>query len=530
MIHTEKVRTERILSMKKRLLASVLCVCLFFSITPMQILANEAPAVELNQEDEADEMLDPVSASTATQMTVIEVIENSKFTARQGHGFAAERGNDFIDKIRGKNTSVVGDSNVKNGPDRVIRNVDGTKILIQDKYHATAKKSIDACFDEKGIFRYVDGDGNPMQIEVPKEQYGEAVELMKGKIAEGKIPGVNDPNEAETIVRKGHLTYKQTYNLAKAGTVESLTYDAAHGIVGSGYAMGICVALNYATYRIYGVEREKALKASVEEGFKTGVLVFGATVVTNQLVRTGAINLFKPTSEALVKALGENFTKALLKSAGENAISAGEMSATKATATAAKILRANTLTAVVFTAVFSIPDAADLFRGRISKKQFIKNFAVTAISITAGTAGAVGGGALGNLLVPGVGTIPGAFVGSIVSGMAAGVVADTILDYVTEDDAEEMYRITENAFSRNCEDYMLNENETKNVANRFGEMLTEEMFKEMYQSEDREAFISEKMEPLFMEEVKKREKITLPTEKEMRETLKEELVGVVFVH
>jgi len=517
--------------MKIRILSAVLSICLLFSIIPIQLLANEVPEVKHNLSEEGnEEILDPTSASATSQITVTEIIENSKFTARQGHGFAAERGNDFIDKIRGRNTNVVGDNNVKNGPDRVIRNLDGTKILIQDKYYSTAKGSIEACFDEAGKFRYLDGDKNPMQIEVPKEQYSEAVEMMRNKIKEGKIPGVTDPNEAENLVRPGKLSYTQAVRLAKAGTIESLTYDAVHGVVGSGYALGISAVLNYSMCRIYGVEREKAIKVAAEEGFKTGVMVFGASVVANQLVRTGAMNLFKPTSEAIVKAMGENFAKALLNSAGKGAVSAGEMSAAKATATAAKILRANALTSVVFTAVFTIPDAADLFRGRISKKQFVKNFAVTAISITAGTAGGIGGGALGNLLVPGVGTIPGAVVGSVVSGAAAGIVADKVLDYVTEDDAEEMYEITQNIFAQNCEDYMLNESETKNVADQFGQMLDEDMFKDMYQSDDRETYISEKMEPLFEAEIQKRAKIELPTEKEMREALKEELKDVVFVH
>ena len=52
--------------------------------------------------------------------TVNKLLEQSKFTARQGHGFAAEVGNNLIDKIKGNNASVVGNNNKKDGEDRKI--------------------------------------------------------------------------------------------------------------------------------------------------------------------------------------------------------------------------------------------------------------------------------------------------------------------------------------------------------------------------------------------------------------------------
>lgn len=61
-------------------------------------------------------------------------------------------------------------------------------------------------------------------------------------------------------------------------------------------------------------------------------------------------------------------------------------------------------------------------------------------------------------------------------------------------------------------------------------MLTDDMFKDMYQSENREQFIEDKITPLFEQEVAKREVIVTPTEDEMRASLKAELDGVVFIH
>ncbi|STH18251.1 membrane protein [Escherichia coli] len=52
-----------------------------------------------------------------------------------------------------------------------------------------------------------------MQLEVPRDQYAGAVETMRNKIREGKVPGVTDPAEASRLIRRGHLTYTQARNI-----------------------------------------------------------------------------------------------------------------------------------------------------------------------------------------------------------------------------------------------------------------------------------------------------------------------------
>ena len=270
---------------------------------------------------------------------------------------------------------------------------------------------------------------------------------------------------------------------------------------------------------------------AAKEGLKTGGAVFCSSVIAGQLTKTGLMKVFEPSSEALVKALGDDFAKALLTATGKDAATAAaEASSKSLTQQAAKALRAQALTAVVTTVVFSVPDAIDLFNGRISKKQFVKNFAVTAVSVAAGTAGYIAGGAVGNLIVPGVGTIPGGIVGSLLIGGLSGFAADKIADYITDDDADEMYDIVKYSFVQKCEDYLVNESEAQNIVDCFDDMLTEDMFKDMYQSDDRETFIDEKLTPLFENEISKRPEYVTPTDEEMRTILKDDLQGVVFIH
>ena len=103
--------------------------------------------------------------------------KDRKFTWPTGFAFAAENGNNLIDRFHGVNATVVGDNNALNGPDRLIVNRNG-KTLIQTKYHHTASASVADAFDpQTGLYRYMDSNGKPMQLEVPKDQFDEAVKL-----------------------------------------------------------------------------------------------------------------------------------------------------------------------------------------------------------------------------------------------------------------------------------------------------------------------------------------------------------------
>ncbi|MCV4613590.1 hypothetical protein OFM04_27125, partial [Escherichia coli] len=149
-----------------------------------------------------------ISDATANGLILMKLPEtwstNEKMFASggQGHGFAAERGNHIVDRVRLKNARILGDNNARNGADRLVS---GTEI--QTKYCSTAARSVGAAFDgQNGQYRYM-GNHGPMQLEVPRDQYAGAVETMKNKIREGKVPGVTDPAEASRLIRRGHLTY-----------------------------------------------------------------------------------------------------------------------------------------------------------------------------------------------------------------------------------------------------------------------------------------------------------------------------------
>ncbi|MBM6691481.1 hypothetical protein H9X75_10625, partial [Fusobacterium mortiferum] len=75
---------------------------------------------------------------------------------------------------------------------------------IQSKYCQSANMTVEAAF-RNGKYRYLDTNGNPMQLEVPSDQYKEAVNIMRQKILKGKVPGTTNPDDAEKLIRKGNI-------------------------------------------------------------------------------------------------------------------------------------------------------------------------------------------------------------------------------------------------------------------------------------------------------------------------------------
>lgn len=453
-----------------------------------------------------------------------------KFNTPRGHGFAAERANHLYDKIsngdffgKGK-VNLVGDDIdpatrhiVKDGADRIVNGVS-----IQTKYCSSGSKCISACF-ENGKFRYINSDGTPMQIEVPSDKYESAVQAMENRIKNGEVPGISDPSKAKDIVRKGHFTYEQAKNIAKFGTVESITFDAVNGAIIATSAMGISSVLTFATSIWSGEDFDIAIKNAAYSGLKVGGTTFATAVLASQLSKVGLNSALVGSSEAIVSIMGPKASAMLV-----NAFrSGGNIYGAAAMKSAAKMLRGNAITGAVSVVVLSSLDIADIFRGRISGSQLFKNVANTASTVAGGTAGWVGGATAGAAIgsaIPIIGTaiggVVGGILGSFAGGAAAGKVSGAVLDEFIEDDANKMMNIIEKVFTRLAEDYLLNKEEVENITDNLKDRLTGKFLKDMFVSSNRELFAKRLLEPLVEEEAKKRKVIKVPSEAEMSRGLR----------
>lgn len=507
--------------MVKKIVSFVLFCCILMSIFPLNILALDEKAP-----DDSAHTIGEISGYLAGNMkSTQQFYTDRKFLSSQGHGFAAERVNNLIDRVKGYDSTVVGDNNLKNGADRKIINRDGSITWIQDKYYNTASKSVNSAFDSTtGLYRYIDADGNPMMLEVPADQYDDAVKLMRNKIQNGQIPSVTDPDDAAKLVKKGGLTYKQSVNLTKAGTIESLTYDAVNGAVTATCAGGISFAIDFACCMINGIEYDAALKSASMNGLKTGGTVFATYVISSQLIKTGLPNALAPTAEAIARTLGDDVCEAIVLRNGGAAVGKNAVKA------AAQIIAKELIVDGVLIIVLTGIDFIELLRGRISKEELLKNLVVTIVGIAGGAAGGYAGAALGSMILPGAGTVIGGIIGGIAGGIGGSALTEEVISNFYKSDAEKMYDIICKEYEVLCEDFLINEKEGDAIAKKLKSLLVGDVLKDMHASDNREEFARNLLEPLFLEQASKRDKITMPTEEEMREEMKTALTGVVFVH
>lgn len=408
-----------------------------------------------------------LSAGLARNATVYSEVKNN-FDGSKGHGTAAEYANTTVDKLLLKNAKALGADNAKWGADRHVNG-----ISIQCKYCQTPASSINHGISEyvksekRTVPRlYINDDGSMMQIEVPREQYKEAVNYMQKKIDNGEVvfqadyieridentikikyPHEENPRiekitkdilieekdgqlvkkiapgtKADEYVRKGHITYNMSLNIACSGTIESIAFDAASGVVCSLPGAGITAVLTF----VCAVWNKEDPNVAAKKSLKAGAMVIGKGALiytlTMQLSRGKMINpafIFKKSTNRYIanpsSALARKITKAF-----NPKLKGAEL---------AKQARKNISRTVTFAVVFG-PDICRACQSKISGKQLIKNSTVN-------TAGLVGGA---------IGTSLGGPIGAMAGGALASFVAKKVLDKFVEDDAVTMYRIMREEF------------------------------------------------------------------------------------
>ncbi len=412
-----------------------------------------------------------------------------------GHGFAAEQANDLIDKLHFKDSKIVGDDNKKDGPDRISEG-----IQIQTKYYQNAYQSVDHAF-KNGSYRYVDNNGNFMQIEVPKDQYEAAIKYMEKRILDGQVPGISDPKDAVKLVRRGNIDYKTAVRIAKAGNIDSIMFDSAHGVVIASSAMGISGAITFARAIWDGHSTEYAIETAAYEGLRSGGLAFVGSVVTAQVARTGVNSLLLNPSIQVVKFLPSNIRHVLVNSMRSGAPIYGA----SASNNLAKLVRGNIIAAGVTIAILSAEDISNVLRGRISTKQLLKD--VT--TLVSGVSGGYIGSAIGSTMGP-LGAVIGGIVGSTLTGEAA----HRILDKIVEDDVVEMLDIINIQLIKCAQNNILTQEELEISVDQLRLILSRGELLNMFASADREEFASELCEESIKKVIGFRAKIILPSGEE----------------
>lgn len=433
-----------------------------------------------------------------------------KYSTKYGHGFAAEDANHLADKLRGKNAEIVGTSNTLNGPDRIVNGV-----LVQSKYCVSASKTIDAAFSlSSGLYGY------PGQVlEVPKDQYTECVKLMQNRIRSGKVPGVRNPARAEKIVLKGSVTYKQARNIARAGNVDSLIFDAKTQSVTSMSVFAISFVVTFAQECWRGESVEDAALTALESAIVGGSMALVAGIVSAQLLRTQVSSFGTAPINNGVKII----SKTSIGNAVVRQIATGSLGKSVAGSAAvshvSKLLRTNAVTAPIATVVISSPDFyRAAFKRSISWKQFTKNLSINAAGVAAGTAGWLGGSAAGAALgsaVPIVGTVAGAVVGGVAGSLSAGiggtVAAKSLADKIVSDDSKRLIRILRNELAQLASEYILTESEFERIIKKVAMTVDLKWLRRMFKHNHKRDFVRIEFEYLFKAALRNRAPVLLPS-------------------
>lgn len=412
-------------------------------------------------------------------------------TGGQGHGFAAEKGNNRIDRLFGKDAKVVGGDNAKNGADRMVNGQQ-----VQTKYFATGRRSVGAGFEgQSGSYKYLDESGKPMQLEVPKGQLKDALTTMAKKIKDGKVPGVKNIDdaknyeEAKKLIRPGHLTYDQARNITKFGTIESLTYDLSEGAVVGLSAGGISFGITTFVFYLNTKDLNAALRVGVVQSGKT----FGKTatiyVGAQQLHRLASVQKLLAFVDA--EALSPSMRQFLEKGFGvsRNGVT--------------NAMRGTIVTSVVVIAVTTGPDLIKLIRGRMSQAQFLKNLAVASSGVAGGVVGSMLGGAAGAALGP-IGMVAGRVIGGIIGGMTFAAITDKIASNLMEEDRVKMLRIIQVQIEYLARIFVLTAGELENLSANLDKTITQSRLDDLYAGSNRRALANALIKPVVVSVVKQR--------------------------
>lgn len=456
------------------------------STSELKIHEDDSPLVQSIKRKLNTQEKQKINSVSGLKENVNTLYDEVKFNGSQGHGFAAERANNLYDKLNFKDAKIEGDNNLKDGADRLV---DG--VSIQSKYCKTGTGCIDACFRD-GKFRYFK-DGRPMVIEVPSDKYEDALKAMQRRIEKGEIEGVTNPIDAEKYVQKGHFTYEQAKNIAKAGTIESLTYDSVNSLVNNGSAFGTGALIGFSRAYWNGKDLKEASKDAILEGIETGGKSFIKSVCASQLNKSGLDGSLKVITDAIVRNMPKEVSNTLVN------VFRDEVGDKTVKAAASKILRGNVISGIANFAVMSVPDVVKAVKGKITYKELSENLAKNGVSVVGGTAGWIAGSAAGAELGATVGSVAGTLgtvvggavgfaggmVGSYLGSKAAETTADTAIDIIKDNAVEKINEVpvidevSLNTVIDNIEsklvglsiDYVLNGTEIEEVVDRIKDKM-----------------------------------------------------------
>lgn len=338
------------------------------------------------------------------------------------------------------------------------------------------------------------------------------------------MPGVSDPNMAYDIIRKGKLTYNQALNLANAGTIESIKFDAATGAVNCLSAFGISAVAAFAQVFWVTKDYKKAAKSALYTGLQVYGLSFAGSIIASQISRTGLAASINPLAAEISRGLNPKLVQEIVNAfralAGKKAIYGAA-----AQKSFAKFLGSTAITQGIMFLVFSLPDTYKAINGKISGSQYLKSLTSLSASFLCSIAGTVtAGAAIGEAIGENIDKKAGAAIGlgvGAVCGALGGAGAKAIGNLLHEDDAVITARLFNAVLLNQFIGYMLTSEEQDQIISALNddEKKLQKLKQSLLKSDHQEKDIAEYLDPIIRKVIGKRHVIGAGEEAELQNSI-----------
>lgn len=136
--------------------------------------------------------------------------------------------------------------------------------LLKSKYNNSGDRCVDACLSY-GELRYLDNEGQPINIEVPEDKYEEAIIDFTERKKEGLVSSSIDPIK---VLKKGSFTYNQVKNIANLNKIKGLRVFEIDGSIELEHTLGVSGSIEYALAIWNGDSKEVALEKAIIRAIK----------------------------------------------------------------------------------------------------------------------------------------------------------------------------------------------------------------------------------------------------------------------
>ena len=136
--------------------------------------------------------------------------------------------------------------------------------LLKSKYNNSGDRCVDACLSY-GELRYLDHEGQPINIEVPEDKYEEAIIDFAERKKEGLVSSSIDPIK---VLKKGSFTYNQVKNIANLNKIKGLRVFEIDGSIELEHTLGVSGSIEYALAIWNGDSKEVALEKAIIRAIK----------------------------------------------------------------------------------------------------------------------------------------------------------------------------------------------------------------------------------------------------------------------